>query len=103
MKLNTNSTLRVLKADSNDDRRQLIHLPLKLLKGLRKALGYLEIHDTSTSFSYRTNSRVSKVRGAKVGMVIGMDRGHPRGDITSESKLAIYDILRYIHYIIASE
>ena len=74
-----------------------------LLKGFRKALGYLEIHDTSTSFSFRTNSRVSKVRGAKVGMVIGIDRGHSRGDITSESKLANYDTLRYVHYIISSE
>ena len=74
-----------------------------MLKGLRKALGYLEIDDESTPFSFRTNSRVSKVRVAKVGMVIGMDRRHPRGDITSESKRAIYDILRYIHYIISSE
>ena len=74
-----------------------------LLEGLRKALGYLEIDDKSTPSSFHINSRVSKVRVAKVGMVIEMDRRHSRGDITSESKLAIYDILRYIHYIISSE
>ena len=74
-----------------------------LLQALKKAMGYLEIDDKSMPFSFSTNSCISKVRIAEVGMVIGMDHGHPRGDITSESKLAISDSLRYIHDIISSE
>ena len=68
------------------------------LRWLQSALGYLKIDDKSTSFSFRTNSCAAEVRVAGVGTVIGIDRGHYKDDITVESKMAIYDILRYPPY-----
>ena len=51
------------------------------------------------AFSFRTNSSAAKVRDDGVDTAIEMGKGHPRDDITAESKMAIYDILPSICHI----
>ena len=69
------------------------------LRRLQRARGYLKIDDKSTPFSFRTNPSAAKVQVAGVGTAIEMGKGHPRDDITAESKMAIYDIFLSICHI----
>ena len=69
------------------------------LRRLQRAREYLKIDDKSTPFSFRTNSSAAKVQVAGVETVIEMGKGHPKDDITAESKIAIYNILLSICHI----
>ena len=69
------------------------------LRRLQRARGDLKINDESTPFLFRTNSYAAKVPVAGVETVIEMGTGHPRDDITAESKMTINDVLRSIRHI----